>query len=169
MHSKKAVITLFDNLNIIDKKVIVVMLNMLNQFYNYVASLLTGYFNQNGIKSGDRFSLHLDRQTDVAQFSQALGSMEGVKPFIYQHELGDEYKTFSISFGNVNLVVAHTSDVVKPDFLVTLRNLVGEQKGVWENTALISIVAEQLDSIQGGSSDLQKKGCRYILPRFLII
>lgn len=42
--------------------------------------------------------------------------------------------------------------------MVTLRNQVGEQKGIWKDTALLSIVFKQLDSIQGGSTDLQKEG-----------
>src|SRR5690606_18934830 len=80
-------------------------------------------------------------------------------PFSYKHERGEAYNTFALEFNiNHKLVVASTSQNVKPDFLVTLRNAVGEQLGVWENTSLISIVHEQLDSISGGSSDLQKEG-----------
>ena len=134
------------------------ILNMSNQFYNYISSLLVHYFKETGLKPGDRFYLQLDSDSDVENLVRALENSEGTSSFRYKHELGDEYTTFSISIHNIKLVVAFTSDSVKPDFLVTLRNLVGEQKGVWENTALISIVSEQLDSIQGGSSDLQKEG-----------
>lgn len=134
------------------------MHNMSNQFYNYISTLLVEYFKKAGIKKGDRFYLQLDSGTDVFHLVEALKILEGTKPFRYKHELGEEYETFSIPFHEINLVVAYTSKDVKPDFLVTLRNLVGEQKGVWENSALISIVSEQLDSIQGGSSDLQKEG-----------
>lgn len=134
------------------------MLSMSNQFYNYISSLLVEYFSTSGINHGDRFYLHLDSKDDVSSFIQGLKNIEGITPFKYKHELGDEYETFSIPFGGTKLVVAYTSEYVKPDFLVTLRNLVGEQKGVWEKTSLLSIVAEQLDSIQGGSSDLQKEG-----------
>lgn len=157
-YSKKEIISLFDDLNILDKKVIVEMHNMSNQFYNYISTLLVEYFKKAGIKKGDRFYLQLDSGTDVFHLVEALKILEGTKPFRYKHELGEEYETFSIPFHEINLVVAYTSKDVKPDFLVTLRNLVGEQKGVWENSALISIVSEQLDSIQGGSSDLQKEG-----------
>ncbi|MGI8368624.1 DNA phosphorothioation-dependent restriction protein DptH [Priestia megaterium] len=131
---------------------------MSNQFYNYISTLLVEYFKKAGIKKGDRFYLQLDSGTDVFHLVEALKILEGTKPFRYKHELGEEYETFSIPFHEINLVVAYTSKDVKPDFLVTLRNLVGEQKGVWDNSALISIVSEQLDSIQGGSSDLQKEG-----------
>ncbi|MEM5016870.1 DNA phosphorothioation-dependent restriction protein DptH [Metabacillus indicus] len=131
---------------------------MSNQFYNYISVLLIDYFNQVGIKQGDRFYLQLDNQSDVMHLIQALKNTENTHSFHYKHELGEEYKTFSIPFGSINLVVVNTSQQVKPDFLVTLRNLVGEQKEVWRETALLSIVHEQLDSIQGGSSDLQKEG-----------
>ncbi|UZW66123.1 hypothetical protein OC195_19750 [Priestia flexa] len=131
---------------------------MSNQFYNYISALLTDYFKEIGIKKGDRFYLQLDNEYDVSYLVEALKEIEGTKSFKYKHELGEEYETFSIPFQKINLVVAHTSSNVKPDFLVTLRNLAGEQQGDWENSALISIVSEQLDSIQGGSSDLQKEG-----------
>ncbi|MGD6943928.1 DNA phosphorothioation-dependent restriction protein DptH [Cytobacillus gottheilii] len=131
---------------------------MSNQFYNYIASLLSNFFEQEGIKNGDRFYLQLDNENDVMHLVSALQSIEGSEVFKYKHDLGEEYETFQIPYQNTRLVVAYTSKNVKPDFLVTLRNLVGEQKTVWEGTALLSIVSEQLDSIQGGSSDLQKEG-----------
>ncbi|MFD0824426.1 DNA phosphorothioation-dependent restriction protein DptH [Neobacillus sp. M.A.Huq-85] len=130
---------------------------MSSQFYNYISSLLTGHLKP-VIKSGDRYYLQLDKQSDLEDLVNAFNNIENTKEFSYKHEKGEEYKTFYIPFGNIKLVVAYTAENVKPDFLVTLRNLVGEQKGVWEDTALISIVSEQLDSIQGGSSDLQKEG-----------
>lgn len=131
---------------------------MSNQFYNYISSLLANYFRGTGINNGDRYYLQLDRDNDVKNLVESLKLIQGTKRFNYQHELGEEYVTFSIPFGSVHLVIAYTSYNVTPDFLVTLRNLVGEQEGVWKNTALLSIVSEQLDSIQGGSSDLQKEG-----------
>lgn len=134
------------------------MPNMLSQFYSYISDLLTDYYKKNEIKSGDRFYLQLDKESDVLNLVEALEKIYNSEPFLYKHDLGEEYKTFCLPFGAIHLVVAYTTQEVKPDFLVTLRNLVGEQKGTWKNTALLSIVSEQLDSIQGGSSDLQKQG-----------
>ncbi|MGE6486901.1 DNA phosphorothioation-dependent restriction protein DptH [Paenisporosarcina sp. NPDC076898] len=130
---------------------------MSNQFFKYISSLIMEYFNREGIKAGDRYYLQLDNVSDVEKLVNGMKENDS-QSFNYKHELGDEYHTFSLPLDGVNLVVANTSKVVKPDFLVTLRNLVGEQKGIWKDTALISIVSEQLDSIQGGSSDLQKEG-----------
>ncbi|MES5946646.1 DNA phosphorothioation-dependent restriction protein DptH [Bacillus cereus group sp. MG6] len=131
---------------------------MSNEFYNYICDLLLGDFKNRSIKAGDRFYLQLDKVEDVENLVEAFQEQENVKQFVYKHELGEAYKTFSIEIQNVQLVIAYTNENVKPDFLVTLRNQVGEQKGVWKDTALLSVVSEQLDSIQGGSSDLQKDG-----------
>lgn len=134
------------------------MPSMSNQFYKYIASLLVEYFSSIGIKAGDRYYLQLDNATEVKLLVDALSDFENSISFKYKHRLGEEYTTTSITFNDHRLVIAHTSEYVTPDFLVTLRNLVGEQKDEWEDTSLISIVSEQLDSIQGGSSDLQKEG-----------
>ena len=135
------------------------MHSMSNQFFKEIATIIIDFFKENRINKGDRYYLQLDTVDDVLQLVEALkNNNTEIKPFKYKHERGDEYKTFAINFDEIDLVVAYTSENVKPDFLVTLRNLVGEQQGDWRNTALLSIVSEQLDSIQGGSSDLQKEG-----------
>lgn len=134
------------------------MLSMSNPFYKYISNLLIGYFNRTELNAGDRFFLRLDQPSDVESLIQAMSEHETAEEFFYQHDLGEAYKTFAIPFKAVNLVTAYTSSTVKPDFLVTLRNLAGEQKEGFKNTVLLSIVSEQLDSIQGGSSDLQKEG-----------
>lgn len=134
------------------------MHNMSNQFYNYISQIVLEYFKDEPVRSGDRFYLQLDNAVDVQGLVEALRNQGDVKIFIYQHELGEPYETFSIEVKDVRVVIAYTTDNVTPDFLVTLRNQVGEQNNVWKGTALLSIVSEQLDSIQGGSSDLQKEG-----------
>lgn len=136
------------------------MLSMLNQFYNYISTLLLDYFDDNEVRPGDRFSLQLDRDEEVEGIVNALEKNKSypVEEFVYDLGTDGVYKTFSIPFAQSKLLIAFTSKYVKPDFLVTLRNLVGEQLGQFKDTSLVSIVSEQLDSIQGGSSDLQKEG-----------
>ncbi len=131
---------------------------MSNPFFKKIAQLLFSFFQEELKSPGERYYLQLDHSSDVKDLLEALNKHPHVKQFVYQHELGQAYTTFAIDFNDIQLVIASTSDSVKPDFLVTLRNQVGEQNGVWENTALLSIVSSQLDSIQGGSSDLQKEG-----------
>lgn len=134
-----------------------VMHSMSNQFYNYIANLVTEYIESEGLP-GDRYYIQLDSQSEVDKLVNALSENSYTEPFLYQHEHGDPYETFLINFDRHKLIVANTSPMVKPDFLVTLRNLVGEQSDRFNNTSLLSIVSEQLDSIEGGSSNLQKEG-----------
>ncbi|MDV2884690.1 DNA phosphorothioation-dependent restriction protein DptH [Alkalihalophilus pseudofirmus] len=131
---------------------------MSNQFYKYVSEILVDYFADYNPSNGDRYYLQLDNHDEVLHLVESLLNSSFAHPFTFKHSLGEEYKTFYIELKGLKLVIAYTSPEVKPDFLVTLRNQVGEQEGSWNNTALLSIVSEQLDSIQGGSSDLQKEG-----------
>ncbi|MFI2859250.1 DNA phosphorothioation-dependent restriction protein DptH [Paenibacillus sp. JSM ZJ436] len=131
---------------------------MSNQFYNYVSNLLIGFFSKINIQPGQRYFLQLENEEEVLTLVESLREQSMSTPFVYQHDQGSAYHTFSVAISNVNLVVAFTSPGVSPDFLVTLRNQVGEQQGIWKDTALLSIVFKQLDSIQGGSTDLQKEG-----------
>lgn len=131
---------------------------MLNQFYNYLANKLAVYFEGQSLKGGERFYLQFDDQKEVAEFYKSLKNLDWTENFSYKHERGSQYSTFAINPNGVKVVVAATVNNVTPDFLVTLRNKVGEQKGEWENTALLSICHETLDSIRGGSSDVQKEG-----------
>ncbi len=134
------------------------MLSMSNQFYNYIADQILQHFSSSPLSAGDRFYLQLDQDEEIENLVDALQQKQNVQKFVYKHEFGEPYETFCIKIDSIRVVVAHTHGNIKPDFLVTLRNQVGEQQGVWKNTALLSIVSEQLDSIQGGSSDLLKEG-----------
>lgn len=134
------------------------MRSMLNQFYNYLSNKLTTFFEKQSLKGGERFYLQFDEESQVVQFYKALNEQDVAEVFTYQHEQGSPYNTFSLKIGDKKVVVAATINQVTPDFLVTLRNKAGEQSGKWKNTALLSICHETLDSIRGGSSDLQKEG-----------
>lgn len=146
---------------------IVGMPNMLNQFYKYLSEKLINYFNQVTLQGGERFYLQFDNEEQVNAFYEFLESDESSSIFRYQHHQGSLYTTFSLQSGRVKIVVAATSENVTPDFLVTLRNQVGEQKGIWSGTALLSICHETLDSIRGGSSDLQKEGMPFNVKSIL--
>ncbi|NMA91045.1 MAG: DNA phosphorothioation-dependent restriction protein DptH [Amphibacillus sp.] len=130
---------------------------MSSQFYNYIADLITEYVGNNG-RPGDRFYIQLESQSEVDQLVDALSQHDDIVNFSYQHEFGEPYETVALAYPAHKLIVANTSSKVKPDFLVKLRNLVGEQEDGFEKTSLLSIVSEQLDSIEGGSSNLQKEG-----------
>ncbi|WP_232540686.1 DNA phosphorothioation-dependent restriction protein DptH [Lysinibacillus fusiformis] len=135
---------------------------MSNQFYNYLAEELIKYWGNkdHNLKKGNRYFFQLDSKDEVLEMALALKSTNLVEviDFEYSHEFGDTYKTFALVFDDVKLVVAYTRDGVLTDYLATIRNLVSEQLQKWGNTALISIVSEQLDTIPGGSLDVQSEG-----------
>lgn len=131
---------------------------MLNRFYKYLTDKLIDYFQVSKIKGGERFYLQFDNEKQVNTFYEFLRNHDISEEFNYRHRQGVPYSTFAMKINDIDVVVAATNGRVTPDFLVTLRNEVGLQKGEWENTALLSICYETLDSIRGGSSDLQKEG-----------
>lgn len=134
------------------------MHNMLNQFYNYLSQRLVEFFEHEGLSGGERYYLQFDNEEQVSQFYEVLKQQENAEEMKYQHEEGSPYHTFGLRINGIRVLVAATINNVTPDFLVTLRNKVGEQHKDLENTALLSICHETLDSIKGGSSDLQKEG-----------
>ena len=134
------------------------MLNMLNQFYNYMARKLISYLKHEKVKAGERYYLQFDHLDNVQDFYSVLKATDIAHPFMYQHEEGSPYETFYLDIHGIRVIVAATINGVTPDYLVTIRNLVSEQTGEGYNTALISMSHLSLDSIQGGSKDLQSKG-----------
>jgi len=144
------------------------MRSMLNQFYKYLSDKLISYLSQESLQGGERFYLQFDNEEQVKTFYDVLNGYESSESFYYQHKQGSLYKTFTLQIsGKIPVVVAATTENVTPDFLVTLRNQVSEQKGIWANTALLSICHETLDSIRGGSSDLQKEGMPFNVKSIL--
>ncbi len=144
------------------------MHSMLNQFYNYLSDKLINYLQAENLRGGERFYLQFDNHEQVQAFYDTLKEQDLSHAFYYQHKQGTPYETIAIKVSEeMKVVVATTSANVTPDFLVTLRNEVGEQKDVWEKTALLSICHETLDSIKGGSSDLQKEGMPFNVKSIL--
>lgn len=133
------------------------MLNMSNQYNKYITNVVNKNLKAT-ILSGDKFFLRFEQEKEIKDMVEAFQEMEQAQPFEYRHEEGSIYRTISININGVRLVVASTTDGVTPDYLVTLRNLVGEQNGIWEGTALLSLLVGQLDSIEGGSKNLEVEG-----------
>ena len=129
---------------------------MSNRFYNYLSENLISFFNKNSLKPGDRFLINFDNKTEVKNFYNALKS-ESTGDFEYKYnENYDSYKTFYISFEDIDLVVADSS--VTSDFLVTLRNQVSNLEDEWANKALLVISEDVKDSINEGMINLQDEG-----------
>ena len=142
------------------------MLNMSKQFYNYLSDKLIKYLENNDIKSGERFYLQLDEKNQVEDFFNVLSENQNAQRFVYKHEQGGKYESISLNLKGVNLVIASTVNVTS-GYLVTIRNASKEQKGVWENTALLIICDSPVDSIKGGCLDLRKDGMPFSTKKIL--
>lgn len=131
---------------------------MSKQFYKYLSNKLIEYLNHNSIKAGERYYIQLDEMEQVEELYNTLREEANISNFIYKNDIaGKGYETYSIKIGDVNLVVASTLNVTS-GYLVTIRNASKEQMDEWENTALLILCAETLDSIKGGCRDLRKDG-----------
>lgn len=138
------------------------MLNMSNQFYDYLSTKLLNYFDENNLLKGDRFFISFNEDEHVECLYESLKKIGKSKSthsdFFYTHEVsGKKYKTYSIEINGIRLVVSESLSI-NDNYLVTLRNKVTSQKDDWENTALLIICKESIDSINKGMKDLQKKG-----------
>lgn len=135
------------------------MHSMSNKFYNYLSEKLINFFNTNEIRYGDKFFIQFDEQNRVDEFYNTLEEdLQNVEEFEYQHESSDSlYKTFASVLDNEVKVVVVNSNKVSVDYLVTLRNQVTTQEGVWKNTALLLICYDTIDSIYDGMRNLEKE------------
>lgn len=137
---------------------IVGMRNMSNLFYKYLTEKIINFFSETGIRKGDKFYFLTETEEQVNDLYHSLKMSEKAQPFSYIHDKGNEFQSFVLEFGKTKLLIAATINGLTPDYLVTIRNLVGAKDEKWENTALLSISHKKLDSVAGGGSGLQKEG-----------
>ena len=134
---------------------------MSDQFYNYLTNKLFDYFKDNKLVAGDKFYIQFDEESQIINFYNSIKEYgeknSSLNEFTFKHEKGDEFTTFSIVCEDINLVIVE-STTVSEDYLVTLRNQVGPQKGPWQNTALLIIYDEAKDSIFSRMGDLTTEG-----------
>jgi len=133
------------------------MLNMSNQYYSFIINVILDYFNVSDLDRGDRFYLQLDSQDEINLFIEIIKNDFPVINFNFNYDDYNEFQTSAIVIKNIKLIIAHTSKNIDAGFLVKIRNMVSDQKDEFKNTALLSIVQGDLDSISGGSSNLQKE------------
>lgn len=137
---------------------------MSKQFYNYLAEKLKEFLKDKTVKPGERFYVQLDEKNQVEEFYEVLKSLSEAEKFIYKHEKGTEYESFLLNINNRKLVVASTYNVT-PGYLVTIRNASKEQQNEWNNTSLLIICDQPLDSIKGGCQDLRQDGMPFSVKK----
>lgn len=131
------------------------MLNMSNQFFNYISNKISEFMID--VNPGERYYFQLEKKEHVDNIYEALRENDNSRIFNYQHGSGSVYESFFLE-GKSKVIIAATLGDIKPDYLVTLRNLISEQTGVWNGTSILFITDSTLDSIKGGCTDLQKNG-----------
>lgn len=135
---------------------------MSNQFYNYLSSKLIDFFENEGILKGSKFFMLFEEEDRLRQFCYSLkeiGKERSIyRKFPFRHPISKkEYNTYSLNINGINLIIANSLNA-KKGFLVTLRNCVKDQKGSFENSALLILYHEAIDSIESGTRNLQKDG-----------
>ena len=135
------------------------MLSMSNPFYKYISEKVIKYFQINSPIPGDKFFVQFENDEQVRKLFDELKSNTIAEEFVYfDEERGQKYNSYQLSFSDSKLIVAASmTGGPHPDFLATLRNLVGVEKG-YEQKSILFIHSSSLDSILGGSGSLCKEG-----------
>ena len=132
---------------------------MLNQFYSYLAKNVIEYFKYRKIKSGDKFNIQFEKENEVIEMYEALKKESENKKFIYNISDGVDYETFSIDINGTEVIVSATDENITADFLIRLRNLVGDETNEYfKDKAILFIHNTTLDSLVKGTESFQKEG-----------
>ena len=130
---------------------------MSNQFYSFLAEEILGFFKEN-VKPGIKYNIQFETQKQVDAMYGALQNNIYVRAFSFINAGQAVYSSYQLEFPNgISLIVSATSDAVHPDFLNTLRNFVGKEKG-YEDKAIFFIHNSSLDSLIGGTESFLKEG-----------
>lgn len=132
---------------------------MSNQFYKYLSEKVVKFFQTNMPMAGDKFFVQFETNEQVYNLYSELEKNIIAREFVYIDNLREQkYTSYQLGFGLTELIIAaSTEGGTHPDFLATLRNLVGVAEG-YENKAILFIHCSSLDSILGGAGSLSKEG-----------
>ncbi|QBQ04842.1 DNA phosphorothioation-dependent restriction protein DptH [Sporosarcina pasteurii] len=145
------------------------MLNMSNQFYEYIAEQLVVFFKkQSSNQKIGRYYLQLPSIETSEILYEALKIEEASSAFFYQHEKGNErYETIALTYQGYKFVIAIVNESITSSFLVTLRNAMSLQQGEWKNASLILLTSNLQDSIKDGSINLTHEGMPLHVEQFI--
>lgn len=133
---------------------------MLEEYYDFLCERLILWAKFSDLTAGDRFALSFENKDQVKSFINELSKTKGISKFEIPNERGSAFWGLSYQLNHndgMKLVIVSTNDVT-PAYLVSLRNQIGQQKGVWENTAILFVSDKILDSINSGAKDISRQG-----------
>lgn len=133
---------------------------MLEEYYEFLCKRLISWANTVDITPGDRYVLSFEESQQVQSFMGNLSRLDTVNEF-HVSQGDSDFKGLAVELGQqpqaMKLVVVSTNNVTS-DYLVNLRNQIGRQQGIWENTALLFVSNRILDSINSGAKDISRQG-----------
>lgn len=129
---------------------------MSKEFYNYLAERTVSFFDSSTIKSGEKFILKLDSETEVAEYYNALNYVfnRDSRAIPYIRHDDETFETLSFMTGknnNIQLIVIPEIDITNA-YMTRLRNTVSMDQ------AIFIVCFKPIDSIAGGTESLQKEG-----------
>lgn len=135
---------------------------MSNRYFNFLADVFVKWFSDRDIIAGSRYQLTLDSQGQVDQLYDALSGVKtnanvSVRTFDMQAD-GLNFQAKLLTVDQNQLVIVRNADNITMDFLVTLRNRVGDQEGIWRGKSIVFLSSSVLDSITGGAVDISSDG-----------
>lgn len=106
---------------------------MLREYYKFLGNRLIDWSQTITIQAGDRYVLNFENDDQVRQFMSVLSEFNDIHNFqLMDEQSGPNALAFDIDTdSHMQLVVVSTVEVT-PDYLVNLRNRIGQQQGVWE-------------------------------------
>lgn len=129
---------------------------MYEEFFNYIATRIIGYFERkcDHLHDGDRFCLKLDNDKLVEQVNSALYDITLKKEIKGEFSYQRKYQTFTIKLINKEIIVAAQVNGMTDDFFATLRNI---PVSINKNPILM-ITSAPIDTISSATRDLSAKG-----------
>lgn len=132
---------------------------MSNTFYSYLSEKIIKYFQTNKPGAGEKYYVQFETEEQVRNLYDELKKNIAAASFFYEDRVREQkYETYELNFESTQLIIAAAMEKgPHPDFLATLRNLVGVETS-YTSKAILFIHASTLDSILGGAGSLTKEG-----------
>ena len=124
---------------------------MSNLYFDFLATIFNQWLQQGTIVPGNRYQLTMETQEQVTDLFTSV--IRGSKYDMFQDPELD-FSTPMMSIADINVLLVKTDQSLTSDFLVTLRNRIAKQTGIWQGKAIVFISNHVLDSISGGAMDI---------------
>lgn len=124
-----------------------------SRIYNYILTNILEYFDKTSATSSQNYYFSVEKEDYIIGLKNQLLKNENITVRQVQHDrIKDSYETFIYVKRNIIIALA-IEDEISNDFLVTLRNIIGE--GNYKEYSLITIFCGELDSLSRGTKSLE--------------